>query len=328
MIEPFIRTVLGDIAPQQLGSCDAHEHVIIDDPYVHDRFPDFKLDNPTKAIGELTTYAELGGGAVVDAMPVGCGRDVAKLAHISEATGVHIICSTGLHLEMYYRPGHWVDSLDADDLVEVFVADIERGVPDDETTPPGHRTPHRAGVIKVAGQEDLTHRQRLAFLAAAKAHLRTGCPILTHTDSGRNAIDQVDLLLEHGVAPQKITLSHVDRIPAPQHHRQLLNFGVNVEYDSAFRWSAEHDPNPTVSLIATLLPEFPGQILIGMDAARTRYWRSYGGAPGLEWQLTRLPPMLQAAGLDEQMIHQLYVANPAQAFAFLTPDGLLPGEVA
>ena len=30
----FIRTVLGDIAPAQLGKCYAHEHVIIDKSYI------------------------------------------------------------------------------------------------------------------------------------------------------------------------------------------------------------------------------------------------------------------------------------------------------
>lgn len=319
MHDPFVRTVLGDIAPQELGACDAHEHVIIDDPYVHDRWPDFKLDNVSKAIGELTTFAQLGGTAIIDTMPIACGRNIRKLAEISEATDVHIVCPTGLHLEMYYRPGHWIEASDGDDLAELFVADIERGIPEDESTPPGHRSEHRAGVIKIAGQENLTHRQRIAFLSAAQAHLRTACPIITHTDGGRNAIDQVDLLLNHGVHPSKITLSHVDRIRAPEHHRQLLNFGVNLCYDAAHRWPADRDPNPTVHLIATLLPEFPTQIMVGMDAARTRYWRSYGGAPGLEWQLTRLRRMLQAAEIEPELLQRLYVDNPAMAFSFGFP---------
>lgn len=320
MSEPFIRTVLGDIAPEQLGVCDAHEHIIIDDPYVHDRWPDFKLDNVNKAIGELTTFAQLGGSAVVDTMPIACGRNVKKLAHIAKATGVHVICPTGLHLEMYYRPKHWLDAFDGDDLEEFFVADIERGIPEDETQPPGFRTSHHAGVIKIAGQQHLTHRQRTAFLAAAKAHLRTGCPIITHTDGGHNAIDQADLLLNQGVRPDKLTLSHIDRIATPEHHRQLLNFGVNLVYDAAFRWPADREPNPSVHLLTTLLPEFPTQLMVGMDAGRTRYWRSYGGSPGLEWQLTRLRRMLEQAGLEEALLHRLYVDNPANAFAFAMPN--------
>ncbi|MEX2673120.1 MAG: hypothetical protein WD294_13535 [Phycisphaeraceae bacterium] len=316
MNDPFIRTVLGDIAPEAFGVCDAHEHLIIDDPYVHETWPDRKLDNVIKAVGELTTFKELGGSALVDTMPMACGRNIEKLVQIARETNVHVVAATGLHLEKYYRPNHWLDGFDAGDLVEFFVADIERGIPADESQPPATRTDHRAGIIKVAGQQHLTHRQRTAFFAAAEAHRRTGCPIVTHTDGGHNAIDQVDLLLNHGVQPNKITLSHVDRIAAPEQHRQLLNFGVNLTYDAAFRWPPEYEPNPSVHLIATLLPEFPTQIMVGMDAASTRYWRSYGGSPGLEWLVTRLRRLLEQSEVDEVLLHRLYVDNPANAFAF------------
>ena len=35
----FIRTVLGDVAPAELGRCYAHEHVIIDRSYTTQLFP-------------------------------------------------------------------------------------------------------------------------------------------------------------------------------------------------------------------------------------------------------------------------------------------------
>ena len=36
-----IRTILGDIAPESLGACYAHEHIIIDHSHTTEQSPDF-----------------------------------------------------------------------------------------------------------------------------------------------------------------------------------------------------------------------------------------------------------------------------------------------
>jgi hypothetical protein len=38
--------------------------------------------------------------------------------------------------------------------------------------------------------------------------------------------------------------------------------------------------NQTTALIFALAPEFPDQLMLGMDTARSSYWKSYGGAQG------------------------------------------------
>ena len=62
------------------------------------------------------------------------------------------------------------------------------------------RTEHRAGVIKVAsGTHPLDDHETRVFTAAALAHRRTGAPILTHTEQGAGALEQVTFFQEHGV---------------------------------------------------------------------------------------------------------------------------------
>ncbi|NQV07783.1 aryldialkylphosphatase, partial [bacterium] len=92
-----IRTVLGDVAPDDLGATYAHEHIILDSPLVEDRFPDILLNDVEAAVSELTACAAAGVGAVVDAMPSAGGRDAMRLAEASRRSGVHIIATTGLH---------------------------------------------------------------------------------------------------------------------------------------------------------------------------------------------------------------------------------------
>jgi 5-phospho-D-xylono-1,4-lactonase len=68
--------------------------------------------------------------------------------------------------------------------------------------------------------------------------------------------------------------------------------------------------------MATLCHEFPGQIMLGMDAARPSYWRSYGGGPGLDFLITQFVPRLQERGLSPTEIEAIFVDNPAQTYTF------------
>jgi predicted metal-dependent phosphotriesterase family hydrolase len=314
----FIRTVLGDIPPEQLGVCYAHEHVIIDPSYMTERFPEFRLDSVSLAAHELTQFKRDGGGAMIDSMPTG-GRNAAKLAEISRLSGVHIVCPTGLHLAKYYPEGHWGGRLSAEQLAEVFVGEIEDGIDaNDLSGPVLRRLPHRAGLIKVAsGLDNIDEMEHRIFEAAAVSHQRTGAPILTHTEQGTAALEQVELLSSHGVPLNRVTLSHTDRKPDISYHRDILQSGVRVEFDSAFRW---REGNPTLDLVVALAPEFHSQIMLGMDAARRSYWTSYGGKPGLSYLLTTYREQLLRAGLSQELWLQIMINNPAEAFSFCNPS--------
>lgn len=312
----FVRTVLGDIAPAQLGCCYAHEHVIIDASFTTHVTPDFLISDVARAITELRQFHTDGGRAMIDSMPCDSGRNVLKLAEVSRCSGVHLVCPTGLHLAKYYPPGHWGETAGDAELAALFIADITDGVDArDYGSPLPQRTPHRAGVIKIATDRAFTPREERLFAAAAEAHRRTGCPILTHTEQGELALEQVARLQALGVNLRQVCLSHTDRRPDLGYHREILATGVRLEYDSAFRWPAGRG-NPTRDLLATLLPEFPDQLMLGMDAARRSYWRSYGGAPGLSFLLTEFSAQLRASGVSDAALHRVFVTTPADTFAF------------
>lgn len=310
-----IRTVLGDIAPGRLGVCYAHEHVIIDSAFVSERFPEFALNSVEQAVIELRQFAADGGGAMVDSMPCGCGRNVHKLAEVSRQTGVHILAPTGLHLPVYYPDRHWGNSMESGELAARFIADIVEGIDAcDYTGLVLQRTSHRAGLIKIAtGAEGLEPRACRIFAAAALAHLETGAPILTHTEQGRGGMEQISFLRDRGVPPSKVILSHTDRVADPAYHRKLLLTGVNLEYDSIFRWKG--DGNPTLDLLVELFSEFPNQLMLGMDAARRSYWRAYGGQPGLSFLLVDFRKSMEERGLGDEAWNRIMVANPARAYA-------------
>lgn len=321
----MIRTVLGDIEPKELGVCYAHEHLIIDASVATMNYPDFKLESVENGVKELKEFHAAGGRAMVDSMPCDAGRNVLKLAEISRKTGVHILCPTGVHLANYYDPKHWGNHYCAEQMAGLFMADVEQGIDRfDYAGPIVERTEHRAGLIKIAtGGSGITERARRVFEAAAITHCSTGAPILTHCEQGEEAPAQAALLKELGVDLSHVVLSHTDRKPDPVYHREVLSTGVCVEYDSCFRWPgwAGNDipadaGNPTLDLLVELLDEFPNQIMLGMDAARPTYWRSYGGSPGLDFLLTTFSQKMKQRGIGEEHWQRIFVANPARAYDF------------
>ena len=318
----FVRTVLGDIDPGELGITYAHEHLVIDRGRAVELYPDFDLSDVATMATEVRAAAALGLRTAVDAMPCDTGRNVRKLAELSRLTGVNIVAPTGLHHERFYPPSHWRHRIDVDDLADLFVADVVDGIDElDYSGPVVRRTEHRAGVIKIAGsQGGPSETDRPAFEAAAIAHARTGVPILTHCENGTGALEQVELLAAGGVAPTHIVLSHVDKVVDRGYHREVLASGAFVEYDGSFRWGDK--PNGTLQLLEWMAADgLLDQVLLGMDAARQGYYHVYGGQPGLTWLLDGFTALMDDRGLDADSRDRLFVRNPARAFAFADIHG-------
>jgi len=312
----FVRTVLGDIQPHEMGLTYSHEHIVIEESFPTTANPDFILNNTELISAELREFYQQGGRTVVDTMPANCGRNVIKLATVSRNSNVNIIAPTGIHLEIYYPPNHWRYHLSADELTSLFIKDITEGIDEyDYGCPIIKRTSHKAGLIKLAtGDEKIAAHQQKIFEAVVHAHLETGAPVLTHTNSGKHAIAQAELFLKLGADLNHIVLSHVDKNKDLGYHKELMHTGVYVEYDSHFRWK-KGEENWTYTLLENLLPQYSNRIVVGMDMARNTYWKSYGGKPGLNFLLTTFKDKLAKMGLTKYF-DQMFYQNPQQLFSF------------
>ena len=312
-----VRTVLGDVDAAALGATYAHEHLVIDGGRPVELFPDFLLSDTDRMAAELAGAAAAGLQSAIDAMPADCGRNPAKLVELSRRTGVNIVASTGLHHERFYGSSHWSSRASADELTDLFVADVDEGIDErDYGGPIVRRTDIRAGVVKVAGsQGGPSARDLPIFLAAAETHRRTGVPVHTHCEDGTGALEQLRVLVDAGVPAANISMSHVDKVVDRGYHRELLSTGVFAVYDQAFRWG-DRD-NGTAQLIEWAAADGTvSQVMLGMDAARQGYYRSYGGGPGLTYLLGEFSNLLDARGISREVRQGLFVANPARAFAF------------
>ncbi len=313
----FARTVLGDVPAGELGITYAHEHLVIDGGRPVEREPEFLLNDPDRLTQELTDAATRGLRTAVDAMPVDAGRNVTLLAELSRRSGVNVVAVTGFHHDRYYGPSHWSARASEEELADLFAADIEEGVDaNDYAGPVVRRTGHRAGAIKVAGSDGgPSERDARIMRAAAETHRRTGAPVMTHCEHGTGAGEQLRLLTDAGVAAERIILGHVDKVLDDGYHRELASAGATLQYDQSFRWGER--PNGTLDLLEMMVQYGLGdRVVLGMDAARFRYYRAYGGSPGLDYLLTGFSAQMAARGLDDSFRHRIFVETPARVLAF------------
>jgi 5-phospho-D-xylono-1,4-lactonase len=292
----IIRTIRGDIAPAELGACDAHEHLFLVTPAQ----PGDEYADVGKAIEEARTLVAAGGSALVDWTPLGLGRDLDGLHAVSDATGLHVVAATGLHRDVHYASDDPLRAEDEEALADRFVADLAR-----------------CGIVKIgASYHHLTPFEAKAFAAAAAAHERTGAPVCVHTEHGTMGLAIVERLQELGVPPASVVLAHVDRNPDPGEHAETAAAGAWLQLDGPGR--TKYWPDSTIlALIADLAGRgHAHRLLLGGDTGRRSMMRAYGGGPGLDYVFARFKPRLERE-LGRELSEQIFVSNPARAFAFI-----------
>ncbi|MEU6670929.1 phosphotriesterase [Streptomyces sp. NPDC046727] len=295
-----VRTVLGDIPPEDLGVCDAHDHLFLRSP----RLPGQELDDVSAARAELAAFRAAGGAAVAQWTPYGMGRRAADLPELSRATGVRIVCATGLHQAVHYAP-ELLDRLRGGDLAELFVSELTEGI---------GATGVRAGLIKVAGGfHGLDAHARWTMSAAAEAHHATGAAVAVHLELGTGALDVLDLLCgELGVPGERVILGHLNRSPDPVGHRQAAASGCWLAFDGPSRAHHATDWRMPEAVRALAEAGFGDRLLLGGDTVAAGA-RSVDGGPGMPYLLRRVRQRL-ARELGAELVDRVLVEHPGRAF--------------
>lgn len=311
----MIQTVTGP--RDSLGFCHSHEHLCIEPGRSAQVYAPLRIDEPEKTLRELLLFRAAGGRAVVDAQPVGCGRNAEVLRALSEQSGVDIIASTGFHKPVFYPESHWLFRYSERRLADLFITELRSGMyVGCDAAEPARTCPVKAGQIKTALDENpfAAHMQK-CFGAAAEASLETGAPIMVHVEKNSDPQALAEFLKSRGVCLNKVIFCHMDRaVPALETHQRLCEMGAYMEYDTIAR-PKYHDDDSEVAIIAEMVRRgFENQILMGLDVTRERYL-SYGGSVGLAYILeTFLPKLLEK--LTPQQTDLFFVQNPSRVFSF------------
>ncbi|MFD5856234.1 phosphotriesterase family protein [Streptomyces chartreusis] len=295
-----VRTVLGDVGAEELGVCDAHDHLFLSSP----QLPGQELNDASAARAELDAFRTAGGSAVVQWTPYGMGRRAADLPPLSRAAGVHLVCATGMHQAAHYAP-ELLDEVRGR-LADVFVSELTVGIGTSGV---------RAGLVKVAGGfHALDAHARWTMTAAAEAHHATDAPIAVHLEAGTGALDVLDLLCgELGVPPHRVILGHLNRSPDLVVHREAAASGCWLAFDGPSRAHHATDWRMPDAVLALAEDGFGHRLLLGGDTVATGA-RSVDGGPGMPYLLRRVRPRL-ASAVGEELVERMLVDNPGLAFA-------------
>ncbi len=307
-----VQTVLGAVAPGDLGFTLPHEHTKCSLWWIENRWDYWELIGDEPRINkELAAFEELGGGTLVDVTPIGIGRDLERLARISEATGLHIVAGAGWYRQAYYPAEARIDRRSVDDLADEIVQEFIDG-------------PFRPGIIGEIGTDKpwVTAQEERVFRAAARAALRTGASVTTHAVQSDVGLAQLSILEDEGLDPARIVIGHCDSHPQLKHWREIVRRGAHVEADflgMSFTPLERAGEPKVVELISTLLNEgFEKQILLSQDVCHDSQLTSYGGNGYTYLQKTFLP-RLAAAGVNAATIKTITVENPARLLTLRNP---------
>jgi phosphotriesterase-related protein len=311
-------TVLGPIAPSELGITASHEHLFAK-ATSNRKDPDTSLREMDTALEELLAFKRAGGESIVDVTTIDMGRDVNSLTELSIAAGIHIIASTGFYKDNYSPDGekttHTWDVFPEElrhasvtKLADLFIGEVREGVT---------ATKVNVGIIGEIGTSynQILDDEEKVFRAAARANRETGVPISTHTTLGTMGAEQIKILKEEGANLGHVVLSHMDLINDTDYHLELARQGVFLGFDTAGKEQYQSDLT-RIDLIRKLVDQgFEDQIVISCDIGRRSLLKKYGGR-GYVYLLEKFVPQLESAGVTRSIIQKFLIDNPQRLLAF------------
>jgi predicted metal-dependent phosphotriesterase family hydrolase len=316
-----VRCVLGEVAPDKVrGWCLPHEHLVIDYGELlgqPKRVPEAGSVLEGRLVSSLRNLRELGCGLLVDCTPPGYGRYPDLLAEVSRASGVGIVACTGGFTEQW-APLHPVAArLEESELADWFVRELLEGM---------GGTRLRAGAIKVAtGEGRISEGEARILRAAARAHRRTGAPIITHTTGGLGP-EQVELLEAQGTDPSRIIVGHLGFEEDPRSDiRRVLERGANVALDRVGHSHFFPDAHWLDLVHFVLDLGHADRLLLSHDAVTEFYGPQEIAAHTFSDYThihNRFLPALADSGVDAATLDALTRSNPLRVLAHETPEAL------
>lgn len=342
-----VQTVLGPIAPEDLGITLPHEHLISDgscwfvEPseatekamvhhpvtldilwwlryHLFQNMDDLLLLDEQEAIKEAIHFKLAGGNSIAELSNIGLGRDPAALARISRATGLNVIMGSGYYLAVSHGPE--MDTKTEEEITDEIVRDIMVGAGNSGI---------RSGIIGEIGCSwPLADNERKSLRAAARAQQLTGAALNVHPGQGEEAaMEIVKILGDAGADLTRTVIDHIDRaVRDPQDRIKLAKTGCYLEYDLFGRegyYPIHHRiidlPNDAqrVNEVTELINKgYLSQMLISQDIWNKTQRCAYGGW-GYAHILRDTLPVMRVKGMTEEQIHTIMVENPRRLLTFI-----------
>jgi phosphotriesterase-related protein len=249
---------------------------------------------------EMSAAAKDGVACIVDQGHPDMGRDLDFLKRISSQSGVPIVAACGYYSQPFYPAeiARWSEEQIARELIRQAKTE-------------------RVGVIGEIGTWDaMTADERKVFRAVAKTHRATNLAIVTHTNFGKGAMEQLDVFEAGGVKPERVAIGHIGGLndATAEVAKAIAKRGAFVGID---RQGGPGDAAQVKMVIAMLEAGYAANLLFSSDFSSGGAQLKRNGGPGYAKTLTVFAPKLREAGAAEDVLRGILVDNPRRLLAFV-----------
>lgn len=297
-----VRTLGGDVAPEQLGVTLIHEHLVVDVRLPPERGAGYADDVETivgPMVPHLSALREQGVRTVVDCTPTDVGQHLDAYRAVAERTGLRVVAAVGTYRDAWLP--EWVRAASREQLADWYEAGLRS----------------HAGFVKLGCDPDgPTAAEAACAAAAGLASRRTGGLVACHVGWAAPANRVLDAFESGGGDPTRFVVVHMQNEPDGAAHLALARRGVWVEYDAI---GARPTDEVYVGWLRAMVDaDLLDRVLISQDACA--YMVAAGGRVERQHRfdhlLGRFVPALRTAGFGQREVDRLLVENPARALAF------------
>jgi phosphotriesterase-related protein len=318
-----VDTTGGPLATTSLGKTYMHEHIFIVNPEMQYHWPGcLGWDEEREVARAIEIFKalreETGVSTILDPTVAGLGRHLKAMARVAAGSGINVIAATGwytfneLAFNLHFRPAEETIRI----LENLFVADIEVGM---------EGTGIRAGVLKCATDaQGVTPHVEIVLRAVARASLRTGKPITTHTDATtERGLEQQRIFREEGVDLSRVVIGHTNQSNSLDYMRKLMDAGSFIGFDRC-GVAGPHAPRAVQldNLTELIRAGYADRIVLShdnmvfMDAMDVDQLTTLAGPEFPYHYIHRgFLPGLRERGVSEETIDRMLVGNPREYFS-------------
>lgn len=308
---PLIQSAAGPVAANELGATLLGQHVFTAAPGFR-YWPTIDGDRDAtlaRATAAFQALRRSGIGAVVDTTTIECGRDVHLIAEVSRASGVTIVCSTGLNAEADGVSSTF-RTLSPERLADLYVAELAEAVPGTDV---------RTAAITLASGPQPGEFDETATLAAAFAYAETDAPVLVRAPAEQIEA-RVDRLIARGVDPERIVACDLDVAAISWAGLDGLGRrGIRLGF-TAIGDESRLDGRARAALVAYALRRYgPASVCLGTDATSSRLASADaaelgGGAPA-DVALAKFAQTILELGVSAELLREALTASVRALFS-------------
>ena len=212
---------------------------------------------------------------------------------------ISIVAGAGYYTQPFYPPD--IARWDEDEIAQGLLRQVKA---------------EAIGAFGEIGTWDaMTPDERKVFRAVGKAHLATNLPIFTHTNMGKGALEQLDVLESVGVDPERVAIGHLGGLADAQAEvpKAVCKRGAFVGFD---RQGGPGDADQVPAVMALLEAGYADKLLFSSDFSFASELKRSGGV-GYAMTVTVFGPKLLKAGVTQSTLHGILVDNPRRFLAFI-----------